>query len=250
MPKDRYILKDLEVEEVSLVDKPAIGEEFKVIKAKSPTLMTQEQICHEIAEQFEGDSFCYEILEGNRAVVRVYKEDETETYIVPFTIEGETVNVDMNQKREATLVWSIGPVAKSVYSQQPRAEGFIGRLLKRAGWNDNVPPGCGSAVEMGGEPQTETTEEEMKPEEVQKALEEALAPITERLNALEQAPAPEPPAEPVETVESVVSKALAPMLDRIERIEKARGLSAQPNVETTTEVAKQETGVSFAGVFM
>ncbi|PIC72525.1 XkdF-like putative serine protease domain-containing protein [Sporosarcina sp. P17b] len=75
-------------------------------------------------------------------------------------------------------------------------------------------------------------EDEMKAEDIQKAVTEALAPITERLDAIEKEVTPKEP----ETVEknaeldsfkAVLKEAMEPISTRLEVVEKARGVSNQ-----------------------
>ncbi|QNK87755.1 terminase [Sporosarcina sp. resist] len=77
-------------------------------------------------------------------------------------------------------------------------------------------------------------DEEMKAEDITKAVTEALAPITERLEAVEKEikkEAPEPEAvekdEVLDQIKGVLKDALAPLTERLDTVEKARGVSKQ-----------------------
>lgn len=81
-------------------------------------------------------------------------------------------------------------------------------------------------------------EEELKLEDITKAVEQVLAPINDRLDKIEKSqqaeppvdPIPEPTAQPDVTAESItaaVTKALEPVNERLTKIEKSRGVSQQ-----------------------
>lgn len=96
--------------------------------------------------------------------------------------------------------------------------------------------------------ETETEEEEVKKEEIQKMLDDALAPINEKLQTLEKAEeqtdATSAQTEDVvksedlaTTVAEAIQKAVAPISERLEAVEKARGIakSQETEVEKTNE---------------
>lgn len=83
----------------------------------------------------------------------------------------------------------------------------------------------------------------MKAEDITKAVTEALAPIAERLEAVEKEVIKEEPNpeevekdEMLEQFKGVLKDALAPISDRLETVEKARGISKQADKEESGEV--------------
>lgn len=102
------------------------------------------------------------------------------------------------------------------------------------------------AKAMEGKPETIGKGDEMKAEDIKKALDEALAPINEKLEALEKELKPGEPDhvqkgngnEPetddkqLEQLKSVVKDALQPINERLETVEKARGISKQADHDT------------------
>ncbi|MED1406508.1 XkdF-like putative serine protease domain-containing protein [Bacillus mycoides] len=75
-------------------------------------------------------------------------------------------------------------------------------------------------------------EDELKPEDITKAVEAALNPLNQRLEALEKAQQEETPVEPeqdelTKSVTAAIEKAMTPVNDRLTKIEKARGISQQ-----------------------
>lgn len=87
-------------------------------------------------------------------------------------------------------------------------------------------------------------DDEMKAEDIKKALDEALSPINERLDAIEKEVTPEEPVQKeavdkqMEDFAAVLKEALAPISDRLETVEKARGVSKQ--VDTDPQGQQQE----------
>lgn len=74
--------------------------------------------------------------------------------------------------------------------------------------------------------------EDMKAEDIQKVVTEALAPITERLDAIEKEVTPPEPEDveknaELEVFKAVLKEAMEPISKRLETVEKARGVSNQ-----------------------
>lgn len=97
----------------------------------------------------------------------------------------------------------------------------------------------------GGTTITKGLDDDMKPEDLQKALEVALDPIAKRLDKLEKGDEsnPEPPAEPepkddAAVIADAIAKALEPVTTRLDAIEKAKPVANTP--ESTTPVQKDE----------
>lgn len=100
----------------------------------------------------------------------------------------------------------------------------------------------------------EGDDEGMKIEDVEKVVTEALAPITERLDAVEkvienEAPEGEVKVEKEDTTleefKGVLKEALAPISDRLETVEKARGISKQVETESTRTTVEKSDGPSY-----
>ncbi|MGE8079031.1 XkdF-like putative serine protease domain-containing protein [Peribacillus loiseleuriae] len=94
---------------------------------------------------------------------------------------------------------------------------------------ENIAKAVGKPAE-----QIKKGDEEVKPEDIQKAVTDALAPISERLEAIEKevnkdAPNPEgiKKNEELEQLKDVLKEALEPISNRLETVEKARGISKQ-----------------------
>jgi hypothetical protein len=89
----------------------------------------------------------------------------------------------------------------------------------------------------------EEEEEVMKAEDIQKMINDAVAPINEKLTALEKGEAPptEPAADDTAAVlQKALTDALEPINKRLETIEKARGISHQLEDTSPVEVQKQQ----------
>ena len=87
----------------------------------------------------------------------------------------------------------------------------------------------------------EEEEEEVKKEDIEKMLDEKLAPITKRLEAIEKEEGTEPAGEEDITKQfsEILDAKLAPITERLEAVEKARGISKQ----VQQEIQGQETPV-------
>jgi len=87
----------------------------------------------------------------------------------------------------------------------------------------------------------EEEEEEVKKEDIEKMLDEKLAPITKRLEAIEKEEGTEPAGENdiVKQFSEILDSKLAPITERLEVVEKARGISKQ----VQQEIQGQETPV-------
>ncbi|WP_439108591.1 XkdF-like putative serine protease domain-containing protein [Bacillus thuringiensis] len=71
-------------------------------------------------------------------------------------------------------------------------------------------------------------EDEVKLDDITKALADAVAPINERLEKLEKAQQTDPVVEPEQDeLTAAITKAIAPVTERLTKIEKARGISQQ-----------------------
>ena len=87
----------------------------------------------------------------------------------------------------------------------------------------------------GGTTITKGLDDDMKPEDLKKALDEALAPIAKRLEDLEKEDEPkqDPPADPepkddAAVIADAIAKALEPVTARLEAIEKAKPAANTP----------------------
>ncbi|WP_153732539.1 XkdF-like putative serine protease domain-containing protein [Sporosarcina obsidiansis] len=92
-------------------------------------------------------------------------------------------------------------------------------------------------------------EDEMKAEDIKKALGEALLPINERLEAIEKEVSPAEPNQTkqedggddqLEQLKAVMKEALAPINERLETVEKARGTSKQADPEGASHIEKSD----------
>ncbi|MDO8159635.1 hypothetical protein FKQ51_20210 [Bacillus toyonensis] len=89
-------------------------------------------------------------------------------------------------------------------------------------------------------------EDELKAEDITKAVEAALNPLNQRLEALEKAQQEETPVEPeqdalAKSVTAAIEKAMTPVNDRLTKIEKARGISQQGDPGAKHQVIQKET---------
>ncbi|MGG3801784.1 XkdF-like putative serine protease domain-containing protein [Metabacillus fastidiosus] len=90
----------------------------------------------------------------------------------------------------------------------------------------------------------EEEEEIMKVEDITKAVQSVLEPITQRLEALEKdsGQPTEPQNDDVKQLEAVLTKALEPLNQRLEAVEKARNVSQQMNHEHQQEETPVQKG--------
>lgn len=97
--------------------------------------------------------------------------------------------------------------------------------------------------------------EDMKKEDLQEIIKEAISPINEKIEAIEKELNPETPEPEIETKQDGISKeditkavtdALAPLTERIEKIENHKGISKQ--LEGEEEEVKKESSSIFAGI--
>lgn len=96
-------------------------------------------------------------------------------------------------------------------------------------------------------PETIRKGEDMKAEDIKKALDEALLPINERLEAIEKEVSPAEPDQTkqegddqLEQLKAVMKEALAPINERLETVEKARGVSKQADPEGASHIEKSD----------
>lgn len=95
--------------------------------------------------------------------------------------------------------------------------------------------------------------EDMKREELQEIIKEAIAPISEKVEAIEKELNPEAPETPEakeegitkEEIAAAVKEALSPLSERIEKVENHKGVSKQ--LEEQEDVKKESTSI-FAGI--
>lgn len=105
------------------------------------------------------------------------------------------------------------------------------------------------AKALENKPETIRKGEDMKAEDIKKALDEALAPINERLDAMEKDAAPEDSLtkdegdKQMENFSAVLKEALAPISDRLETVEKARGISKQADSDLQKEEKIEKASV-------
>ncbi|MDA2113237.1 XkdF-like putative serine protease domain-containing protein [Bacillus cereus] len=88
-------------------------------------------------------------------------------------------------------------------------------------------------------------DDDLKLEDITKAVQDAVEPINQRLAALEKAQQDETPAEPekdelTKSVTAAIEKAMEPVNQRLSKIEKARGVSNQGDPGSAQPIQKDE----------
>ena len=251
-------LRNVEVEAISLVSKAANREKFKIFKSageepekpdKSPKTVTNDerglfQILKEfftgekiekgeVANVFNASNHGEELYKAFQAFLQVlglsrWNDDKQNPETDPVKI---TAAVD--DFRNVAIGILLGK--KEVEKSGRKISGS--RLTKLKDIQTML-----NDVLNGLEENKEDTE--LTKEEVTKAVEDALKPITERIEKLEAEPEqPAVPAEPkkdesvdvAEVVKNSIGEAIAPLTERIEKIEKARGFSNKVPEETQIE---------------
>ncbi|MBR1602721.1 MAG: hypothetical protein IJ667_04705 [Synergistaceae bacterium] len=191
-PNKRGELTDVEVNAVSLVSKAANGERFKIFKSADKP----ESVEVETVEKNE---------QGLFSVLKKFFTGSEE-----LAAKEQPAEVEDVQKSGRKISGSRLAKIKEVHA-------ILGDLIADTDLENDE----------GGN--TEVTKEELILE-VKKSVDEALKPISERLEALEKSEAEtevKKEAEPdmSAVVKSALDEALKPIAERLERVEKARGLS-------------------------
>ena len=253
-------LRDVEVNAVSLVNKAANGERFKIFKSdksgeEAPEVIEKnEQGLFSVLKKFftgseeveKGavskvfdarehgmklnkafDALCA-VLKLNRWSDGPNEEPEASPAKIRAALE------DFKNVAEKILLGSDEEVKKAVEDVQKSGRKISGSRLSKikevhAILGDLIAD-ADTEEDKGGN--TEVTKEELTLE-VKKSVDEALKPISERLKALEKSEAEaevkkEAEAEQPdmnEVVKNALDEALKPITERLERVEKARGFS-------------------------
>ena len=210
-------LRDVKVNAVSLVSKAANGEEFKIFKS---------------ADKPEGVE-AEPVEKNEQGLFSVLKK---------FFAGGEEPAAKEQQEQQAEDVQKSGrKISGSRLAKIKEVHAILGDLIADTDANEDE----------GG---TETVTKEELILEVKKSVDDALKPISERLEALEksgaeaevkkEAEAEQPDVN--EVVKSALDEALQPISERLERVEKARGLSNRQPEDVTLQKSK---GNFWAGAF-
>ena len=190
-PNKRGELTDVEVNAVSLVSKAANGEKFKIFKSADKP--------ESVEVETEKNA------QGLFSVLKKFFTGSEEPAVKEQPIEVEDV-----QKSGRKISGSRLAKIKEVHA-------ILGGLIADTDLDNDE----------GG---TETVTKEELILEVKKSVDEALKPISERLDALEKSEAEtevKKEAEPdmSEVVKSALDEALKPIEERLDKVEKARGFS-------------------------
>ena len=257
-PNKRGELTDVEVNAVSLVSKAANGEKFKIFKsADKPesveveTVEKNEQGLFSVLKKFFTGSEEVEkgavkaVFEAGENGVKLGKAFEALCNILGINRWGDAPNVtpetspakiraaleDFKSVAEKILISSDDEVKKAVEDVQKSGRKISGSRLAKIKEVHAILGGLIADADLeNDEGGTETVTKEELILEVKKSVDEALKPISERLDALEKSeaePEVKKEAEPDmnEVVKSALDEALKPIAERLERVEKARGFS-------------------------
>ncbi|MBR1602761.1 MAG: hypothetical protein IJ667_04920 [Synergistaceae bacterium] len=212
-PNKRGELTDVEVNAVSLVSKAANGEKFKIFKSADKP--------ESVEVETEKNA------QGLFSVLKKFFTGSEEPAVKEQPIEVEDV-----QKSGRKISGSRLAKIKEVHA-------ILGGLIADTDLD----------TDEGG---TETVTKEELILEVKKSVDEALKPISERLDALEKSEAEtevKKEAEPdmSEVVKSALDEALKPIEERLDKVEKARGLSNRQQEDLTS--VKKSGDNFWAGAF-
>ena len=256
-PNKRGELTDVEVNAVSLVSKAANGEKFKIFKSadkpESVEVETEKnaQGLFSVLKKFFTGSEEVEkgavkaVFEAGENGVKLGKAFDALCNILGINRWGDTPNVtpetspakiraaleDFKSIAEKILISSDDEVKKAVEDVQKSGRKISGSRLAKIKEVHAILGGLIADTDLDNdEGGTETVTKEELILEVKKSVDEALKPISERLDALEKSGAEtevKKEAEPdmSEVVKSALDEALKPIAERLERVEKARGLS-------------------------
>lgn len=251
-------LRDVKVDAISLVSKAANRERFKIFKSEAEEIEKDKEQASEVIEKNE------------RGLFHILKEFFTGEKIEKGAV-ADTVNANHNGEKLyetfGALMKVLGLSRWNDESQNPETDPVkitaavddfrnlaLGILLSKTEIEKAGRKISGSRLTKLKDIQTilndvlsgleENKEDtELTKEEVTKAVEEALKPISERIEKLESVEKEDKPATPeqpketdvAEVIQQAIKDAVEPLNGRLEKIEKARGFSNKVPEDTNIE---------------
>ena len=240
-------LRDVDVEAISLVNKAANGEKFKIYKSADevPEVVTKDErgLFSILKKFFTGEDA--DVSKGAVAdVVNSSKHGEklAEAFGALLKVLGLSRWSDDKQTPETDPV----KITAAINDFRDLAiEIMLGQQVEKSGRKiSNARLAKLKSIEtliseiLSDVNDQSEGEESVTKEDVAKTVEDAIKPFAERIEKLEKSEeAPVPKEEPQnanqEEIQKAVDDAIAPLMERLEKVEKARGVSNKVPEDTS-----------------